>query len=101
MTAFNANDFKTLTGKTLKRIEIEDGQAAFFTEDKELYVIHSLFGAFQDGPDTVDGDLRNVIETPITNAYYDIHNLAYVLESEHGEVRILCPGSRTGFRREQ
>jgi len=107
-TIFNASEISKLVGKTLERIEVEDGQAAFFTKpeaegaDPELYVIFPLFGAYQDGPDTVDGDLNDLFDSPITAASYDVYSYAYELTAENGETaRILCPGPRTGFRRER
>lgn len=101
MTIYNSNEIQTLVGKTLERVELDDGQAAFATMDGELYVIFPMFGATQDGPDTVDGELADVIGSPVTSASYDVYSFTYIVETEQGEVRLICPGPRTGFRREQ
>lgn len=99
-----SNSICALVGHELVGIDVEDGIVYFIVLDKLLeaeveYAIRATGNYIQDTVVDIDGDMADLIDTPITRAYYDANLYVYTIESALGIVRFSANGPDTTFER--
>lgn len=97
-----SQSISTLIGKTLDGIDVEDGQVFFDVNDVDTgsiieYKIASDFHIRPHFIVDIEGDLADLIDSPITAAEYDSYLMSYILWTDIGCVRLSADGPDTSF----
>lgn len=99
---FNSHSVRELEGRTISGIDVSDGCVYFDVDHPDgssvEYVIKPFF--YFNDPDFVtdiEGDLADLIDSPIILAKYDDASMAYYIESEEGAVYLNADGPDTTF----
>jgi hypothetical protein len=90
-----------LVGKELVGIDAEDGFVRFVVlEANGDQVEYELRPMFQDAPSyitDIDGDMADLIDTPILEARYDSYMMRFIVVSALGTVAFSADGPDTEF----
>lgn len=95
----------TLVGRTLDGIDVEDGVVYFDLEVQgqpetlEEFRIAPYFNLLPHSIVDIDGDMADIVDTPILEAEYDRDAFTYTVSSELGTVIFSANGPDTVFER--